>query len=182
MTIEERNEIALSYCGLLRTIIKEDYAKFDCKDDLFQIGFLAILKAVSDSSEEKDNPASFVRKYIKDNLNWFLADDYRTTHFDSCDLYDDKIQKDITKIQYVLDKLFRQCLTYVQINLIKLYYGFDGKARSLSDMAEILQCSRENVRLQLNTALRKLKYGNSNQRTRELKHKLLKELKGWTEK
>ena len=65
---------------------------------------------------------------------------------------------------------------------LKLYFGFDGKDRSLQDMAEIMNCSRENVRQQIEKALKKLRHAYKNKEKLAIKNLLFKEFKTWTEK
>lgn len=192
MTIQERNKIALSCVGLIHKIISTDFKRRD-HDDLFQIGFLAVLRAISKYSKGiiiNDDPdfRSYVAAFIRNHINWYLIEEYRETHIDYNGTLDEsyvndiKIKLDFEKIKILIDKLMMHCLTYSEANLLKLYFGFDGKARSLKDMSEIMKISRERVSQLLNVAIRKLKYGNSNRKTRDLKNKLLKELKTWMEK
>lgn len=185
MTIAERNKIALSYTGLIHKIVSEDFKQYE-HDDLFQIGFLAVLKAISEHAQ--DLCAALVSSYIRNNIKWYLINDYRITHFDADKVNDEYIPDsledkiDFKQMQITLDKLLRHCLSYSQANLIKLYFGLDGRSRSLADMAQIMHCSREHVHQKIHEALRKLKYGNSNKKKRSIKNDLLKELKTWTEK
>ncbi|MFW9899881.1 MAG: sigma-70 family RNA polymerase sigma factor [Candidatus Thorarchaeota archaeon] len=187
MTIEERNEIAMAYTKILYKILYDDFKEYD-QEELFQIGFLAILKAISTYKKKIniDNDPDFrayVAAHIRNNLKWAIVDEYRKTHIDNnilLDLYIPEKIKDesqLDKIFDLLNKLMSQCLTYAEINLIKLYYGFDGKSRSLKDIAEIMHCTRACISLKLKKAINKLKFGNSNKQRLALKKELLKELK-----
>lgn len=177
MTIAERNKKAMQNIGLIYTIISEDYANYTDKNDLFQIGFLGLLKAVSDEPEQF---TSYAVHCIHNSIKWYLADEYRSTHFDADKLNDVQTFENKTNFEEIcfkLDKLLRRSLPWAQINLLKLYYGFDGKSRSLADMAIIMNCSKEYVRQQLEQALRRLKKGYANKERRLIKNELLKELK-----
>ena len=185
MTIQERNTLALNYSKLLHKLIHNNFKnnKYYEHVELFQIGFLAILKALNDWKKElvmSTELDKFIATYIIHAIRWQLSIEKQQHDIDftALDTEDNPIipSFNVVTIQNILKKLMKHCLTHEEISLIDLYYGLTGPSHSLSELASSRNCSRENIRLKIQAAIRKLKYGNSNKTKLSIKQELLKEL------
>lgn len=193
MTIEERNTIAMSCVNLIHTIINNNFNNIINyeHDELFQVGFLGLLKAINEFKKDiitvpGSEFSKFAATHIINSIRWFLADDYRQYgYFNSNnDIFSEPIIENdivedlatsfqkINKIHDKLNELLYKKLTKDQASLIKAYFGIDGPALSLNDIAQRLDVTRERIRQKIDVAIRKLKYGNNNQVTNSIKKEL----------